>query len=274
MISWVGRRKARREHEIVAAREIAHVGAVLVHDREALDAALLRARFVDEDDAAVEIALVAGEPLVDAIRDDVSDAPPVVGRRRVSLAVEILAREHIPQAELGRRAGHPACATDRPVTSACALICRQSGKRGCIEIGDLLDIGRLIDRREQARALQVGGDDLGDAARHGGIGQPRRREIRQRDRHRLDIASVMVILGAAPTRDHDRQPQQRRTGPQRPRAHDGAKVAARVTACSGFLSHQASRIDNFRSRNDVSRRTCRRDRSRSQGLSTARNSRR
>ena len=36
------RREARRQHEVLAAREIAHIGAVLIHDGEALDAALLR----------------------------------------------------------------------------------------------------------------------------------------------------------------------------------------------------------------------------------------
>ena len=80
------RREARREHEVVAAREIAHVGAVLIHEREPLDAAILRPGLVDEDDAAVEIALLAGDPLVDGVRDDVGDAPPVVGRGGVLLA--------------------------------------------------------------------------------------------------------------------------------------------------------------------------------------------
>ena len=36
--------------------------------REALDAALLRAGLVDEHDAGVEIALLAGQPLVDLHR--------------------------------------------------------------------------------------------------------------------------------------------------------------------------------------------------------------
>ena len=51
------RREPRRQHEIAAARQDAHVGAVLVHDGEPLDALLLRPGFVDEHDAAVEIAL-------------------------------------------------------------------------------------------------------------------------------------------------------------------------------------------------------------------------
>ena len=42
---------------------------------------LLRPGLVDEDDAGVEIALLAGQPLVDRVGDDVGDAPPVVRRR-------------------------------------------------------------------------------------------------------------------------------------------------------------------------------------------------
>ncbi len=94
-------REPRREHEIVAAREIAHIGAVLIHDGEPLDAPLRRAGLVDEHDAAVEIAAVAGEPLVDRVRDDVGDAAPIVRRREILLAVELLAGEHVPQPEFG-----------------------------------------------------------------------------------------------------------------------------------------------------------------------------
>ena len=36
------RREARRQHQIVAAGQSAHVGAVLIHDGEALDALVLR----------------------------------------------------------------------------------------------------------------------------------------------------------------------------------------------------------------------------------------
>src|SRR6266571_5610917 len=74
-----GRREARRQHQVVAAGEVAYAGAILVHDGEPLDPALLRARLVDEDNAAVEVALLAGEALIDRIRDEMPDAPPVVG---------------------------------------------------------------------------------------------------------------------------------------------------------------------------------------------------
>src|SRR6185312_13041719 len=51
------RREARRQHEVGAAGQIAHIGTVLVHHREPLDATLLWAGLVYEHHAAVEIAL-------------------------------------------------------------------------------------------------------------------------------------------------------------------------------------------------------------------------
>src|SRR5262245_6597065 len=62
------------------------------------DAPLRRTGLVDEDDAAVEIAAFPGEPFVDCIRDDVSDAPRIVGRGQI-FAVELLSAEHVPQPE-------------------------------------------------------------------------------------------------------------------------------------------------------------------------------
>ncbi len=45
---------------------------------------------VDEHHAAVEIALLAGEALIDRVGDDVRDAPPVVRRGEILLAGELL----------------------------------------------------------------------------------------------------------------------------------------------------------------------------------------
>ena len=49
----------------------------------------------------VEVALLAGQPLVDRIGDDVGDPPPVVRAGEELLAGELLAGEDVPQAELG-----------------------------------------------------------------------------------------------------------------------------------------------------------------------------
>ena len=95
------RRETRRQHDRLAVREIAHVGAVLVHDGEALLARVLGAGFVDEDDARVEIALLAGQPLVDGVGDDVGDAPLIGVIGEELLARHLLAGESIPQPVLG-----------------------------------------------------------------------------------------------------------------------------------------------------------------------------
>ena len=189
------RREARREHEVFAAREIAHVGAVLIHECEPLDAAVLRPGLVDEHHAAVEIALLAGEPLVDRVRDDVSDAAPVVRRGVVLLAVAAAGRRTRPRAETAAFS-RPSVWVRRPVTSACALICAPVGKaRDGVDGGDPLQVGGLIDRREQSGTLQVRRDDLRHVARGGrdrAVATPTK--VRQRDRHRLHVALGDVEL--------------------------------------------------------------------------------
>ena len=95
------RRIARRHDELVALRQEAHVGAVLVHDREALAAVLLRPGFVDEDDARVEEAADAGDLGVDRVRDDVADPAPEVRIGEVLLPGDLLAGIDVPEPELG-----------------------------------------------------------------------------------------------------------------------------------------------------------------------------
>ena len=171
-------REARRQHQVVAAREIAHAGAVLIHDGQPLDAPVLRPGLVDEHDAAVEIAFLAGEPLVDRVGDDVRDAPPVVGRREVLLAVELLAGEHVPQPELGLQPP-VALARDAAGDQRLRVDGAPVGKaRHGVDVGDLFDEGRRIDRREQAAALQIVGDDLRDVARRYRLRPASRQEVR------------------------------------------------------------------------------------------------
>ena len=59
--------------------------------------------FGDIDDAGVEIAVLAGDALIDLVGDDVRDAPPVLLRRRIGEAGELLLGEDVPQAELDPR---------------------------------------------------------------------------------------------------------------------------------------------------------------------------
>src|SRR5262249_54766783 len=109
---------------------------------------------VDEDDAAVEIAFLAGDPLVDGVRDDVGDPPPIVGGGVVLLAAQLLAGEHVPQPELGLEtavglgdaAGRQRLGIDLPPVGQA----RQRGGGGVFFVG-----GGGIDRRDQAGPPQV-----------------------------------------------------------------------------------------------------------------------
>ena len=93
------------------------------------------------------------------------DAAPVVGHGEILLPGELLAGEHIPQPELrlqtavgltGDAAGDQRLRVDgAPIGEA----------RQRVDVGDALDVGRRIDRREQAGALEIGGDHLRDIAR-------------------------------------------------------------------------------------------------------------
>src|SRR5262249_46894858 len=94
------RREARRQNEVAAARQIAHIGAVLIHQRQPLDAALLGASLVDEYDAAVEITLLAGQALIDLVGDDVTDAAPGFRRGVVLLSRELLRGVDVPETKL------------------------------------------------------------------------------------------------------------------------------------------------------------------------------
>ncbi len=74
-----GGAEARGQHQLAALAQKADVGAVLVHDGEALAAAVLGAGLVDEGDLRVEVAPLAREALVDLVGDAMRETAPVVG---------------------------------------------------------------------------------------------------------------------------------------------------------------------------------------------------
>ena len=78
MISWFVGENRGRQNQFLALPQQTDVGAVLVHDREPLDAILRRTGLVDKDDTRIEIALLARQTLVDAVGDHVGNAPPVL----------------------------------------------------------------------------------------------------------------------------------------------------------------------------------------------------
>ena len=179
----------------------------------------------------VEVALLAGQPLVDRVGDDVAEATPVVGRGRELLAVELLAGEHVPQANVGAEpavrlpvdaSDHERLRVDRaPVGKA----------RHRVEVGDFLDIGGGIDRREQARALQVGGDDLRHAAGDRRIGEADADEIRHRDRQRLHVALRDVEAEHGIRRARREADQTARGQRSRPAARTRRRLTLRCRRC-------------------------------------------
>ena len=160
---------------------------VLIHDGEAFDAFRGRAGFGNINHTCVEIALFAGEALVDFVRHQVADAAPVAAVRVVFLARDLLFAERVPQPEAdahmvgthgGDGAGDQRLRVDLPPVGV-------AGDR--VAVGDLLDERVAVDGAEQARTLEIVGDDgahlrtrrfTGAFAGEGGDG----------DGHRLDVA--------------------------------------------------------------------------------------
>ena len=174
------RREARRQRDGAAVGDVAVVGAVLVHDGDALDARVERAGLGDIGDAGVEVALLAGHALVDRVGDDVGEPPPVGGLAGEGEPGRLLADHDVPQAEVDLDvaaglldlADHDAGRADAaPVGEA---------RRG-VGVDVLLDEGAGRDRAEQAGVLQVVADHAGDVGADAIAG-----EIDDGDRHRLE----------------------------------------------------------------------------------------
>ena len=181
-----------------------------------LTRSVARAALGDIDDAGVEIALLAGDPLVDRVGDLVRDAAPVVARWWRSAGRASGCRRTRPRA--GTRPASPPPASPPatvPVTSAWALIWRQSAKRGRPRSSlGRLDEGAAVDRAEQPRALEVGADHVGDLA----AALLRRRGLRRRTRlTAIGIGSTMpwVMSSSSTARAGRRAASQPAPGRQR-----------------------------------------------------------
>src|SRR5690606_30116443 len=88
--------------------------AILVHDCESLPPLRAVPRFIYKDDAGIEITLLARQPLVNGVRDDMRDPSPVLLVGEKLLADELLPRKSIPEPEFGtdpaiRLDRHPPC---------------------------------------------------------------------------------------------------------------------------------------------------------------------
>src|SRR4029453_2529834 len=126
-------------------RQIAHPCTVLIHDGKTLHPPVFRTCFVHEHDPTVEISSLAGEALINRIRNNVCDTSPIVGRRKVLLAVELLAGENIPETKL-RLQPSVALASDA-AGHKCLRIYRAPilKARHIIAVGDALNESSRID---------------------------------------------------------------------------------------------------------------------------------
>ena len=215
-----------------------------------------RPAFGDIDDAGVEIAVLAGDALVDRIGDDVGDAAPVLLRRGVAQAGELLLGENVPQPELDREAAvglRRDVAGDQRlrVQDAPIGVVRRRARRRV-----LIDEGALIERLEQARAFEIRRQHLRDVMAHLRA-LVRAGEIRNRDRHGLHLAvgDVEMKLGARRgrgERDTERDQGGERNGGEanHPAMSLGSKVMVKIChslyLSSGSLSGVHCGLKNAR----------------------------
>ena len=228
--------EARRQHQPRPVGQQPVVLAVLVHDRQPLGAPVARAGGRDIDDAGVEIALFAQQPLVDHVGHDVRDAPPVALRGGVGGALDLGLRQDVPQPEFHP---HLTAAQDLHVAGHQRL---GAGHLPVLEIrrGGVgragLDERRLVDQPEQPAARQVGADHPGDLVAKLRRGAVRAAKVGNRDRNRrgpgvidVDHRGLAAAVGrrapavAAPPLGEDRNGRGReqagRAGDQATAAH-------------------------------------------------------
>ena len=208
------RREARRHHEIVAACQVAHAGAVLVHDREPLAPVRRRARFVDEHDAGVEKAFFPRRLRKDRVGDDMGDAAQVVGVGHILLAGDLRAGIGVPHPKLRLQ---PPVAGLRDTAGHDVLgagVAKRVHRRRDVGVADVLHVA---DRLEEDRALEVVDDDGGDLA--AAVAD----EARHGDRDRLEVAAAAHVefLRAAPPERHADDGSGREAGEKARRAAAG-----------------------------------------------------
>src|SRR5258706_8620154 len=134
-------------------RQIAHMVSDSVYEKITGEKGYFNTRivFIDEDDARIEIAFLAGDLLVDGIGDHMSDLSPALGHRGVVLEADHLAlRESVPEPELDTHA--PVRLRDRlPGYEPLRLDGAPVGEtRWHVDVRDLLDERRGIERAEKA----------------------------------------------------------------------------------------------------------------------------
>ncbi len=164
---------------------------------------------VDEHDARVEIAFLAGDALIDRVGDDMADAPRVLGLAEELLAGELLAGIDVPQPELGLE---PAVrAADAPDDKGLGIQHPPIVEGGnAVESDPFLDEGRLVDRGEQPRGPEIARHHVRDLARGRGVDRSVADEVGNGDGKRLDLALRDVELNHGASRHGGEQSAARR----------------------------------------------------------------
>ena len=165
------------------------VRAVLVHDGEPLNPVVLRAGLVDEHHAAVEIAFLAGEALVNKVRDNMRQPPRCVRRNVELFACNLPSGIDIPEPELAPQpavAGVGDAADDKGLRVEHAPILKL---RGGIHVRNPLDERCRVYGLEKARAIEIRRDDLRDLTRVAAAGK-----LRDGDRDRANLSAPDLNL--------------------------------------------------------------------------------
>ena len=177
------RMKARREGGFAPIGQEGIILAILIHDGEAPQPAVTRAGFRDIDNASIEIAFLAQQSFIDHVRNQMRDAPPITSGRSEGRALQLVFRQHVPQAEFHAKitALHisaPRCqrlrANHAPILKA---RCLRGGFR-------CLNEGLAFHRAKQAGIAQIGLHHARDIAPET-LAITRPREIRNGDRDRV-----------------------------------------------------------------------------------------
>ena len=184
----LGRREARRHHQLVAVGEVSDVGPIHVHQRQALAPIGLGAALVDEHHPAVEETLLTGNARKDGVGDQMADTPHVFAVGGILLAGDLLAGRGIPQPELRRHvAAIPA--PDSPGEHE-LRVDRLPGVdiRPGVGVGDVFRKRRRVDRAQEHGMREV----IGDHRANRSFSRVAR-ERRHGDRDRGEVGAGMDI---------------------------------------------------------------------------------
>ncbi len=188
----VGRKARRQRHRSAVGQKLV-IFAVLIHNRQPLDAPGCRAAFRNIHDPGVKIAFFAGQTFVNGIGNHVSNAAPVVFGGGKRLSFQLFFGKNVPQAkfhpqivgvDFRNSALHQRNRIDRfPVAEA----------RQFVDRIEFLNIAVFGDNAKQPRTFKVGNDHFADSFAVIGSAAAAR-HLWKSDRHRFAHGAVNVNL--------------------------------------------------------------------------------